>query len=360
MQAQAGMTRNLERAAASLAAREDQINRDQQIAEALAGLLETQQTARDAIAQNAAALGEMAQAASAPAAEGEPQPPAGEAAPTPAQLSAADALARATQQFAQAMQATGEGAVAISGQQQVANPEVRAGLEAASQLEGFEMPLSELFGAAGLAAQPQPAGEGQPAAQPAGQAPPAGEAQPGQGQGQPPATPGDLAGQGAPGAQSPSTMGTGFVPQSPQVTAQQVAGAQALSQAAQALAQAAGQPGAPGSPQPGQGQPAPGQTAQTPTPGAPSSTSNTGGAAVAGSQTQNQETPEGPLSLQTAAQADSRAADSAEDSAAAARRFAEDPWFARLPPSLRSAMQSKVRRAPPRGYEELLRRYFEE
>jgi hypothetical protein len=95
-------------------------------------------------------------------------------------------------------------------------------------------------------------------------------------------------------------------------------------------------------------------------PGAPSSAAEAGGAAVAGSETQNQETPEGPLSLQTAAQADSRAADSAEDSAAAARRFAEDPWFAKLPPSLRSAMQSKVRRDPPRGYEELLRRYFEE
>jgi hypothetical protein len=95
-------------------------------------------------------------------------------------------------------------------------------------------------------------------------------------------------------------------------------------------------------------------------PGAPSSTSEKGGAAVAGSPTQNQEAPEGPLQLQTAAQADSRAADSKEDAAAAARRFAEDPWFAKLPPNLRQAMQSNVRRAPPRGYEELLRRYFEE
>jgi hypothetical protein len=95
-------------------------------------------------------------------------------------------------------------------------------------------------------------------------------------------------------------------------------------------------------------------------PGAPASAASAGDAAVAGSETQNQETPEGPLSLQTAAQADSRAADSAQDSATAARRFAEDPWFAKLPPSLRNAMQSKVRRAPPRGYEELLRRYFEE
>src|SRR5690606_7993893 len=97
-----------------------------------------------------------------------------------------------------------------------------------------------------------------------------------------------------------------------------------------------------------------------PMPGSPSSTANAGGAAVAGGPTQNQETPDGPLQLEPAAQADSRAADSQEDSNTAARRFAEDPWFAKLPPNLRNALQSKVRRSPPRGYEELLRRYFEE
>lgn len=348
-EAQAAITRNLERAAASLAAREQQIGRDQQIAAALAGLLETQQMARDDIAQNAAALGEIAQ--------GEPMP-AGEAAPlTPAQMSAADALARATQQFAQAQQATGEGAVAVSGQQEVANEDVRAGLEAASQLAGMPLPPA------------QPMGEPLPAtAEPADEAPPAGQDEP-TGEGEPPAPggqpqpAGELAGQGAPPAANPAAMGTGFVPQSPEVTAEQIAGAEAFSQAAQAIAQALAQQGRPGAPQnlaPAAKQPHAGESAETPMPSAPSSTANTGGAAIAGGPTQNEETPEGPLELETAAQADSRAADSAEDPVAAARRFAEDPWFAKLPPALRNAMQSKVRRNPPRGYEELLRRYFEE
>lgn len=380
-QAQAEMTRNMERAAASLAARQQQIRRDQQIAEALAGLLETQQAAREAIAQNAAALGEMAQAALL-------QP--GEKAPlTAAQMSAADALARATQQFAQTQQATGEGAVAVSGQQEVANPEVRAGLEAASQLAGMPLPaippMGEPLAASGApAGQATPTGKGQPAPpspsagteQPAAQAPALTPGQPAADQAPPtpggqPQAPGDLAGQGAPGAANPAAMGTGFVPQSPGITAEQIAGAEALSQAAQALAQALGQPGQPEGPMPGAGQtqaPAasqqassqPGQAAQTPMPGSPSSSAKNGGAAVAGGPTQNQETPEGPLELETAAQADSRAAESDQDATAAARRFAEDPWFAKLPPALRSAMQSKVRRDPPRGYEELLRRYFEE
>ena len=38
--------------------------------------------------------------------------------------------------------------------------------------------------------------------------------------------------------------------------------------------------------------------------------------------------------------------------------LADEPWFARLPPSLRQAIQAQARQRPPRGYEERLRRYF--
>jgi hypothetical protein len=352
--AQSEMIRNLERATASLAARQEQINRDQQIAEALTGLLGSQEQARDAIAQNAAALGEMPQPT--------PNQPAGEPPFSPAQMAAADALARASQQFAQAMEATGEGAAAVSGQEQVANQPIREGLEAASLLAGLvPLPLPE---AVSSGAEPSksagqaPAAEGQPNASGQKQPAPTGASQ----------APGDLAGQGS-GQANPAAMGTGFVPQSPGVTAQQIAGPDALSQAAQALAQALGQPTSPGSSAEGaaktpaasaQAASQGGQPAPSPTAGAPSSTATVGGAAKAGGPTENQESPEGKLALETAAKADSRAGDSQDDSAAAARRFAEDPWFAKLPPNLRNAMQSKVRRSPPRGYEELLRRYFEE
>ena len=49
---------------------------------------------------------------------------------------------------------------------------------------------------------------------------------------------------------------------------------------------------------------------------------------------------------------------SAEDAKSQDRRFAEDPWFAKLPPEVRTAIRSSAERRPPRGYEEKLDRYF--
>ncbi len=59
---------------------------------------------------------------------------------------------------------------------------------------------------------------------------------------------------------------------------------------------------------------------------------------------------------------DSRTATEARDADATPpqeSRFREDPWFAKLPPELRSAIRARSQRQPPRGYEERLRRYFE-
>jgi hypothetical protein len=59
------------------------------------------------------------------------------------------------------------------------------------------------------------------------------------------------------------------------------------------------------------------------------------------------------------APADRHAPAADEDADIAAGRFAQPPWFAKLPPEVRQAIQAKTRRPPPRGYEERLRRYFE-
>jgi hypothetical protein len=40
-------------------------------------------------------------------------------------------------------------------------------------------------------------------------------------------------------------------------------------------------------------------------------------------------------------------------------RVKEEPWFAKLPPEVRSAIRSNAQRTPPRGYEERLQRYFQ-
>ena len=106
---------------------------------------------------------------------------------------------------------------------------------------------------------------------------------------------------------------------------------------------------------PGQGQ---GQS-QTPMEGSASSTASTGGAAKTGDSSANQKAPPGDLQLTPAAQADSRGDKANQDSDATARKLEQEPWFAKLPASVRSAIQSKVRGKAPRGYEERLRRYFE-
>ena len=61
----------------------------------------------------------------------------------------------------------------------------------------------------------------------------------------------------------------------------------------------------------------------------------------------------------TPAEGDSDAGGEGEDSTVEAKRFDGDPWFAKLPPSLRKAIQARARRNAPKGYEERLRRYFQ-
>ena len=193
-------------------------------------------------------------------------------------------------------------------------------------------------------------GQGQP-----GQGQPS-QGQPGQGQPQPSAQ------AGMPG--NPQ-MGTGLVPNSPEVTAQMMAGPQAMSQlaammaAAQAQAQAQGEGEGQGQ-QPGQSQAQAQGQGQQPQPGE-TSPMGKGGTSKGGQFAENQAVKDGPLELSPGAPDgnDSRQANEARDSEAAAKAFREDPWFTKLPPELRSAIRARSQRQAPRGYEERLRRYFE-
>jgi hypothetical protein len=105
----------------------------------------------------------------------------------------------------------------------------------------------------------------------------------------------------------------------------------------------------------GQGQ---GQS-QQPMPGEASPTATTGGAATKGETVNNQKAVPGDLQTAPVPEADSRGQASEGDSDVARLKFESEPWFAKLPPGLRSAIQSKSRGKAPRGYEERLRRYFE-
>jgi hypothetical protein len=251
---------------------------------------------------------------------------------------------------------------------------LREALELASGLTGEAMPAEEAGAATGEAAQPMgqaQQGKGQPMGQ--AQAQGQGQPMPGEGQGQPmPGQGQPMPGQGqgqpqnAQGAPKGNPqMGTGLVPNSPEVTAQMMAGPQAMSQltammaAAQAQAQGEGQPGQ------GQGQPMPGEAqskgqGQQP-PQGETSPMGKGGTSKSGQVADNQAVKEGPLELSPGAPDgnDSRTATEKRDSDAAGKQFREDAWFAKLPPELRNAIRARSQRQPPRGYEERLRRYFE-
>jgi hypothetical protein len=304
----------LEQATSSLAARAQQLRHDRDMALALAQLAGDQQAARDAITQSA---GNLAR-------------PVATEADRAAQVAAAQALQQAQQQFAAAQTATGEGAADVSGQQEVANQPIREGLEIASQLSQRLLPKPT---------------EEQAQADDAG----ADQNKTDRQQNEDSKSAASAKSKAA-DSKSPFDLGTKMVPKSPQITARQIAGQQANNTAAKAMADALKGKGQPGK---NEGE------SETPMEGASSSTAKKGGAAKGGKSANNQKANKGELETADAADANSRGEPAGQDAAASGRSLESESWFAKLPPSLQSAIQAKSRGKAPRGYEERLRRYFE-
>jgi hypothetical protein len=98
-----------------------------------------------------------------------------------------------------------------------------------------------------------------------------------------------------------------------------------------------------------------------PAPAETTAAAKKGEAAMAADQ-QGQNEPLDPSRLEqdpAARERDSRTGSGNNTGDPESRSFQGEPWFAKLPPALQKAIQSKSRRAPPRGYEERLKRYFE-
>ena len=345
--------RGFERAVASLAARQQQLQRDKDIAETLTQLALQQQQARDEISKQADVLKQLAGNKPTPPAATTDKPAGtvqADDARREQQLAAARALETASQQFAQAQRATGEGAVEVSEQDEVANQPIRQGLETAAELGKLSTaPPAGALAQAGEPKEATPAAEGNPAS--------ANASSPAEGTAQNP-LPGD-----APSEVSPATteLGNRFVPDSPEVTAQQIAGREALAEAAQALAQGspAGQPTASDTPsgEGAQSQSAPPENSQDQT-AKTSPTTTTGGLSQDGEAQENQEAEDAPLELNPSTKGDIRS-DQKGESVVATRNFQTESWFAKLPAALQKAIQAKARRRAPRGYEQRLKRYFE-
>ena len=355
----------LERAVASLAARQQEIRRDFDVAAALADLARSQQDARETIRQQAKELNDLNDESEASVAEGKPDPH------TNAKHAAAQSLEEATREFARTQQATGQGAVEISGQEEVVNEPIRRGLQKASELPAALLANEEEASqtkANGQEGQPQAttqASEGntqQPNAQSSqgsqdsqesdGQQ--GGEAQTdnapntsadgqqggSQGEsanGQGEAGQGENAegGQGQP--EGDPSLGTGMVPSSAQVTANQIAGNQALQQAMDALEQGANQ---------SQG-------------ASPNGASSTAGAETNDRESSTEKDDSRPAA-DSAIGVEGATDGEAGDRNVEMRRVEGEPWFSKLPPALQQAIRARARSTPPRGYEQRLQRYFEQ
>ncbi len=332
--------RQLERAAATLAAKEQQVRRDQSVAEALAALAAQQKDAAELLDQQRALAEAMT-----PGVE-----------PTTPEAFNAEKAAQAAADFTEAQRATGQGAAEVSGQQQVANPPLREALEMAAALPSSQQ-------AAALAAEKPLVGELKPLPQndgTDGQPMPAEGTPPGEGT---PAndTPGEAAGQPGTPASEPGMGDTGFVPQSPELTAQLLAGPEA------AAAIQAAQHAPPGTkPQPGKNpKNTPSTSGKPPSPQATPIAEGTPGsefsAPKSGSETKNAPVKDGAIEKQPEKSdlGDSKSGKRDGDADGTARKFEDQPWFAKLPPELRRSIRAGTQQKSPRAYEERLKRYFQ-
>lgn len=351
---------SLERAAANLAAREQRLQRDQLVAEAIARMAQQQQKAVDEIGKKREEFAQTPQ--KAPADPAEPM--------TPAKAAAARDLAQAQEEFANAQRATGQGAEEISGQHEVANRPIREALQLASQLG--QVPLEPLLGkpkgveVPGEKGKPEiDANSGKPGDQPNGQKPgeqPGGQKPGDQKSGDSPM--GSQEGAQATGENAPAELGTGFVPDSPEVTAQRMAGPKAPPPFLAKNAAKAKRPGKAGKPTdepsdsnfpdaPPEDDRGEDPSAKSPTALAQSAQKGQQSKKPNSKNQSDDEKPSDPNEGESAGGLANR------DSDAASQQFKEDAWFAKLPPDLRQAIRAKSQRRPPKAYEERLRRYFQ-
>ncbi len=329
----------LEHAAADLGAKEQEVRRDQAIAESVANLAQGQQTAAEMIAEKAGQIEGMA---------------ANEEA-TDEQQSAAQMLNEAQQEFAESQRATGQGAVELSGQTEVANQPLRDALELASKLPAIEVPSGMPVDGMlpdGQLIPAEAAADGQPVPAEGEQA----EAS------NTPETEGSskTAGQAQSGKPAkPTALGTGFVPNSPQLTAEMMAGSKAQQAAQKALSeQLAKSQNRADSAKPNKVSNDSEKGEMVPSDQADSSklTKKDGSATV------NQKVKDGsidklPEGTDAAAKTSSKSREKEDN--VLARQLKEEAWFAKLPPELRKSIRAGAGQKPPRAYEERLKNYFQ-
>lgn len=392
-EAQKQARKDVERAAANLNAREQRIEHDKAIAEAVREMTRNQeQAAEDIASRSAELLATTDDDSSTPGKEGDAKPNSARGTDRDqteklGQYSkrrmVAERLSQAQREFAQGQRGAGEAAEEVAGQSQIANRPLRDAMQRASKLPFPNLPSSK--------------GPVSSNATRASQAPqePTGDASSGTGTGKIPSTGKNVAGSRPPNApksaggpddagpdSAPANalpddrndLGTGFIPNSPETTAELMAGEDAAAQAAallgseyglpadgRALASETTESGEQGN-DVGQGKTQQQGQKQGKRQARSSSTGSSPGSSKDGQSSNNLDVKQGALQAGTAAALSgdkSKDGTAARDADGAARALGQESWFAKLPPDLRKAIRAKAQRPPPRSYEEKLQKYFE-
>ncbi|HLJ12517.1 MAG TPA: hypothetical protein VKU82_15085, partial [Planctomycetaceae bacterium] len=398
---------DFDRAAASLNARQQRVQRDKAIAEAVRSLAKRQQDAVEEIFRHSADLLKQPEDPTEP-----PIPPPDlsprddvlpEGMPTAKsqvylqQQQAAQALNQARRDFAQAQRGTGEAAEEISCQSQIANRPLREAMELASNLPADDLPQST--GAFSRGSQKlNPSAEGDEPGPGSGKEQGAGHREKSESKHAGPASKRRGSGTAAKGASrraedgktAQTDLGTRFVPNSPETTAKMIAGSQAASRAAALVGgddiseraednsgiesdglpmpdERAAEDDAADSDAPTSDAPAASESSET-------SKSSSGGNSRAARASRgpgerrrrsrpNDELKQGPPSFagrSGASGSNSRADGPPHDAASGGEGpHNDEAWIAKLPPDLRKAIRAKAQRPPPKSYEEKLQKYFE-
>ena len=340
----------LERAAADLGAKEQEVRRNQAIAESVATLAREQQDATETIAQQAVLLEQPLAIAD----DGDGN--------TANQRSTAKKLYDAQQQFAESLRATGQGAVELSGQREVANIPLREALELAANLSGGDISPPDLAEAEApdsqtAATENDAMTDGRPNDL---NQPQTTEKAATQAKGQRDDARTDQSGQAARGSGKSNGLGTGFVPQSPQMTAEMMAGIEAQKAAQKALEQQLPMGQESGNDPSATSDPTrefeDGQSITSENAHSSKLTKKEGAAAV------NQKVKGGVVDKQREGTESPGIASSKtreKEEGILSRRLKEEAWFAKLPAELRKSIRAGTAQKPPRAYEERLNRYFQ-
>lgn len=333
---------SLARAAADLGAKEELLRQDQTISDSVTALIANQEQAIRSMAEFSLALDQ--------AASGENDEQLRET---------ATKLKESQQQFAEGLRAIGQAAIELSGQREVANRPLREALQLASNLSSPELSdkaenSSDSVGTKAL----EEANSGEDAAsstQPdqsalAGDSP---DDRPKDGGGKQPTS------GSSPDGKSKS-MGTGFISDASDITAEMMAGSAAKRAMEQALQQQI-----PISDNPQDDTKTNNGQAENSAEGDPIASENSSSSKLSkrgGAATINQSVKNGKIERQNeSTSATGTQTDQAreKEQVIGNRLQKNEAWHAKLPPELRKSIRAGVGQKPPRAYEERLKKYFQ-